>query len=258
MQLIADTHLHFYPAYDTTAALRILIDGLVRLDANAVKLGFLAERSDCHFFADIRHGKLIANGEFEAKQSPEENAIIIHSKGEQILHLFAGRQIVTAERIEILALTVDVEIAERLPAEQVVQVILRANGVPVVSWAPGKWFFERGKVVERLIERFAPDQLLIGDTSLRPTAWGKPELMRKAERKGFRIIAGSDPLPFAGEEKYMGSYGTALKGSFDPVQPVTSIRKLLMSPDSQILPTGQRCGPIEVAHRLFKNAAAKR
>lgn len=240
------------------AALRNLVNGLGRIDANATKLGFLAERSDCHFFADIRGSKLRVGGDFDSKPSPEQNAIAIYWKGKPVLHLFAGRQVVTAERIEILALTIDMPIAEKLPAEEVVHLILRANGLPVVSWAPGKWFFERGRVVRELMEKFGPNQLLIGDTGLRPTTWGEPRLMHDAAGKGFKIISGSDPLPFAGEEKYFGTYATAFEGSFDPSQPVTSVRKLLTALDSILSAAGKRCGPLEVVLRLIKNAVTKR
>ena len=53
MHLIIDTHLHFYPCYDLSKALNALRINLLRLDSNAVYIGILAERSDCHFFKEM-------------------------------------------------------------------------------------------------------------------------------------------------------------------------------------------------------------
>jgi len=139
-----------------------------------------------------------------------------------------------------------------------VKFLIDADGIPVLSWAPGKWFFERGKVVKTLIHQFGANQLLIGDTCLRPTIWGTPELAREATEKGLRTIAGSDPLPFPGEERLMGTYATTLQGSFDPAKPASSLRNILRSPDAVAALTGRRCGVFEVMRRLYSNERSKR
>ena len=36
--------------------------------------------------------------------------------------------------------------------------------------------------------------------------------MRQARDRGFKIVAGTDPLPFAGEERGIGRYGVAWSG----------------------------------------------
>jgi hypothetical protein len=251
MRLIADTHMHFYPCYDA-AAMRHLADNLGELSGNAVKIGFLAERRDCNFLAQIAAGGADL-GVFKAQPSSEPDAVSIHRDGKLVLYLIAGRQVVTAERIEVLSLASRLNIAEGLPADETVRSILNAKGVPVLSWAPGKWFFERGNVVRRLINRFKPGEVLIGDTSLRPMLWATPWLMHEAGKRGLKILAGSDPLPFAGEEKYMGTYATIMEGEFNADKPATSMRNLMLSPDFAPVLTGLRCGPIEVARRLLKN-----
>ena len=131
--------------------------------------------------------------------------------------------------------------------------MLEAGGVPVVGWAPGKWFFGRGKIVASLIESCDPGQLAVGDTILRATCWAEPLLMRAARRRGCTVLAGSDPLPFAGEEVRAGTYATVLEGAFDKQKPRSSLRELLQTGSACTM--GRRNGPVLMLQRLRKNAA---
>jgi hypothetical protein len=188
----------------------------------------------------------------------EKNGVILKKNGQKPLYLFAGRQIACAERIEILALTVDTDIPDKLPAIDAVQAVLDEGGVPVMSWAPGKWMFKRRNVVAQILDRFQPGQLLIGDSSLRPAIWKEPLLMQTARKVGFGIVAGSDPLPFPGEERYLGTFGSILDGSFDTNRPVSSVRKMLTEPEKGFMRIGKGCSINQMIYRLIKNAAEKR
>lgn len=257
MRLIADTHVHVYPCYDIKLALHTLRTNLSHLDGQAACMAFLAERSDCNFFANFKknvEGAL--NAEMEIRYL--ESALHLREAGYPDLYLFPGRQVITSERIEILSLTVDQQVADGLTAREVVDRIRQENGVPVLSWAPGKWFFKRKKVVQDLLNANQPGSLLIGDTTLRPTCWPQPLLMGKALHKGFTVISGSDPLPFAGEEQVMGRYGITLDGDFDPDNPVKSIRSLLTQPGLKPSLVGKRGDLLSTFRRLFKNARSKK
>jgi len=260
MPLIADTHVHLYPCYNLNCAFRCLSRNLSRLagvnGSNAVPIAVLTERHDCRFFAQLRDGLRIPDDpSVTIEKSAEPNCIAINCDGTE-LHLFAGRQINTLERIEILALTVDADIPDGLQARDVIIRILDEGGVPVVSWAPGKWFARRGHVVRELIQNAESGTLLVGDTTLRPVGWGTPSLMQNASRQGLSIIAGSDPLPFAGEERYMGRYASHIDASFDVDGPVSSLRSALR--DGRVVEqVGHRCQLIPWALRLWRNARAK-
>lgn len=256
MHLTADAHVHLYPCYDLRLAMDNLRHNLAGLDAGAVPMAFLAERSDCHFFREL------------AERAPEmlkapvrverfDNALLLREEGYPDIYIFAGRQVISAERVELLALTTDTQIPDGLPAFEAVELIRRAGGVPVISWAPGKWFFGRGKVVENLLERFAPGTLLVGDTSLRPVVWLTPVLMKRAIRRGFGVVAGSDPLPFPGEEKMMGTYGMRMVGEFDRTDPGRSVRAVLRQPGFLPQPAGVRGGLFTTLQRLIKNSRAR-
>jgi hypothetical protein len=258
MSMIADTHVHLYPCYDPALAARTLIANLGRLNGRAVKAAFLAERAGSHAFRQLKEGTLsLAGAGFAAEPSGEPGALAVTGQGEPLLWLFAGRQIVAAERIEVLALTADLEIPDGLPARQAIEAVLAGGGLPVLSWAPGKWFLARGRLVEDLMRRFGARSLLLGDTSLRPALWPEPGLMRLGARQGMGIVAGSDPLPFAGEERYMGTFATLLEADFEPRRPVTAARAALMSPGVRRIRIGRRGGPLETLRRLAKNASVR-
>lgn len=256
MRLIADTHVHIYPCYNIQQSLNRLRTNLSRLDRQAICVAFLAERSDCHYYEAFKENTIeLSSPDLEIRCL--ENALLFRENGHPDLYLFPGRQIITREKIEILSLTVDLKIKDGVLAQEVIELIRERDGLPVLSWAPGKWFFKRKKVVEKLLASNKPGSLLIGDTTLRPTCWPQPLLMKKAARKGFTIVSGSDPLPFAGEEQVMGHYGVSITCDFDEQDPVGSIRSLLVQPGLKLPLAGKRGDLFSTLLRLFKNARAK-
>jgi hypothetical protein len=256
MHLIIDTHLHFYPCYDLSKALNTLRINLLRLDSNAVYIGILTERSDCNFFEEMYENP----SRFETtgrKVSPFKGAILLKEDGFRDIYLLPGRQIVTSERIEILCLLQDAKIDDGLPAQLVIDEIRKLNGIPVVSWSPGKWLFKRGKIVNNLIHSNPPGSLLLGDTSLRPICWPKPNMMKTAEKSGFVIISGSDPLPFSGDENMLGRYATSIKCDFDTKDPVGSLRSSLLQPGMKPSLIGKRNNIFSLLYRMFKHSQLK-
>ncbi|MFC1497816.1 hypothetical protein ACFLS1_04980 [Verrucomicrobiota bacterium] len=255
MRIIADTHVHMYSCYDQAKVLRGLDDNLRRLGAGAVRTAFLVERYDCQYYSDIRCGKIrVSDAGMDVSSIEDGAGLVIARDGEQSFFILPGRQIVTSERIEILALMSELEGQDNLPAKEVIRTVRDTGGVPIVAWAPGKWLFGRGKVVRDVIESFDPGQVFIGDTTLRPSVLPEPPLMKLAREKGFTVIAGSDPLPFRGEEVMAGTYAAIMEGEFDMAQPASSIRAILERPSGKITCVGKRCGIFQVIRRLIKNA----
>ena len=258
MKIIADTHVHLYPCYQLGLALGTLIETFEYLDSDAVKFAFLVERSDCRFFAKTKNNTTVQikdRRHLVFKKKSDHISVI--REGNLILYIIPGRQIVTLERIEILSLTSDAMINDGLPVDQTIDRILNAGAIPVISWAPGKWFLKRGKIIKKLLTHSKPSKILVSDTSLRPRIWKRPLLMRRAERAGFKILAGSDPLPFSGEEINLGSYATIIKGAFNPETPIISIKKLLNDPQTDVTQIGRRNSTIRAARRIIKNARTK-
>ncbi len=256
MNIIADTHIHFYPCYDLKQSLRVLRSNMASLGPDSLHFAFLAERHDCHYFQAIKEKKL------EISSSPVQvndlgEALLLLEEGYNDLFLFAGRQIITRERLEVLALTTDQVIPDGLPVKEVIERINRTGAVAVLSWAPGKWFSKRGKIVAGLLADYSASEFLLGDTTLRPWCWLEPLLMKKGVTSGFSVVAGSDPLPFAGEEKMMGRYLSRWQMEFDMGNPVGSVRSYLKESGKYPERIGRRGRCVETMVRLYRNLKTK-
>ena len=258
-QLIIDGHLHLYPRYDVERAINSLLDNLGKLTspsggASAVFIGLLAESQSCRFYQEIlKDGKACQYGPFTLVAGPDAGAITILKHDHIMGYLIAGRQIVTSEKLEILALGMDVSVKNGLSAEDTLQAIRAQNAVPVLSWSPGKWFFGRGKRIQTLIKTQPVGSFLIGDTGLRPTFWPLPSLMKMATQLGFKIIGGSDPLPIPGEERWIGTYGMTAMAEFDREKPAESLRRILINPTTRFTPIGHRSPPFAFFSRWIRN-----
>ena len=266
--VVADGHVHVYPAYNPKAAFSHLINNLGRLaeaaqdektgSRNVFKLAFLAESRAHDFFSRLQNqDKSVVANDLEVVSAPDPVCVTVGVREVGRVCLVAGRQIVTRERLEILGLAMCVTIPDGLPARDVIQKVVEAGGIPVLAWSPGKWLFARGRLARDLIASDQGQILRLGDTTLRPKLWPEPRLMKLARERGMTVIPGSDPLPFAGDERYAGTYGFIYQGAFDAERPVASIRQILTGPGA-ITSAGERCSPWAVAWRLKRLRAARR
>lgn len=253
--IIADTHVHLYPCYDLEAALRGLAGRLRALAPGAQAAAFLTERHDCHVFAGLRDGA-IRLPDISVTPSAEAEAVRVSCAAGDLI-VWAGRQLVTAERIEVLALTTDAVLADGMRARDALAAVREAGGVPVLPWGLGKWFLRRGDLVRELIETAAPGDLTVGDSAMRPRGWPEPGIMRMARTFGLPVLAGSDPLPLPGEERLMGTYATCFNHSLDTDRPVTSIRAILTTPGLSAAARGSRPGPLRNLIRNWRLARAR-
>jgi hypothetical protein len=78
--------------------------------------------------------------------------------------------------------------------------------------------------------------------------------MAAARKRNIAVVAGSDPLPISGEERYAGSYASILEGPFDGGHPADSLQKLFRTPESVRERVGRRCGTIAALGRIYRNS----
>jgi len=257
--VLADTHVHLYEGFDLDRAFEAAFENLAGLarslppedrqrDLSLALL--LAERSGCHVFerlASLKPGSLRRH---DLGGTPEDGVLVVRNRQAQTLHLVAGRQLATRDRIEILALaTTRTDLRDGDPAADTLD-RLGAAALAVLAWAPGKWFGSRGRLVRSLIDSASPERLLIGDTSARPWGWGEPHIMRAARSRGFGVLAGSDPFPLRGQEALIGRYATAFVAPGDPPTSATGWRTLLTDHAARLRRVGRRDGPLGVARRI--------
>jgi hypothetical protein len=259
MRVVADCHVHLYDRFDLGAALHTLARNLDQLDREAVQVGFLTERPECHFYDTIRDtSPKSLDGHYEIDVLPGGGVLALLEGGTTELLLVAGRQIATAERVEVLALATTASFPDGQPLADTLRLVQESGGVPVLSWAAGKWLGGRGRAVKALLDGGAPGRLLLGDSSLRPTKWQDPDIFREAVQRGFTLLAGSDALPVAGEERYLGQYASLFEMAFDSAQPLASIQaslSALAADNAQRV--GVRCGLAEVMSRLWRYHASR-
>lgn len=265
--ILMDGHVHLYPEYNLQNAFRNGLDNMHRnlnkienMNGNPVyTVWLLTERWDCTYFSQITKSpeKFAFNG-WKVTPSEEEEAVMVEKAGMPKHFIFAGRQLVSNDGLEVLSLATDLFVKDKtLSTPELIEKVNESGGVPVLNWAPGKWFFNRGKIVQKILDTSKTDDFVVGDSPLRFSLWPMPKLMKSAAAKGYKLVAGSDPLPFAGEEKYVGIYSFAMNGEFDPQKPVTSIRKLLRLTDRPAQLIGKRNGVITFFYRETRIMAKK-
>jgi hypothetical protein len=253
----ADTHVHLYPEHDLGLALTRGIANLVRLADHVAAREtrtcalFLTERHDCHAFKSLLEGASAPPG-LELNRSASSAAIELRSETGRT-YLFPGRQIATRERLEVLCLTVDADIADGLALDEALDRVRSAGGVPVVPFAPGKWLGKRGRLLQQVLASEGGRDVLVSDSALRPLFWPRPALMTAA---GPQLLAGSDPLPLPGEERRVGSYATLWRTELDWREPTAAARTLLHTPPLAF--AGNRLTPWSLATRLRRLAWSQR
>ncbi|MBN1541031.1 hypothetical protein JW992_02720 [candidate division KSB1 bacterium] len=249
---IVDGHVHVYPLFDRNRLFQAAWNHLAsHRTSDRFRLALLlTERSDCAFFSELRQNPSLVPGWRVKKTAESESLHLINSEG-QALTVVAGRQIVTRDGLEICALATEATLPDRgCDSAEAIETLIRADAIVSLNWAPGKWFFKRGKIVDKLFRRFSTTDLVISDTSMRPSLWPTPVKMRRALQQGYTVVAGSDPLPFSGEEDRVGCYAFQLQGANDPEHPARALRQALKT--IKVQRVGHRSGTTDFIGRQFR------
>jgi hypothetical protein len=188
-------------------------------------------------------------GKWAVEKTGESSSLIINGEGGELLFVIAGRQIVTAERLEVLALGTSGTFSDGESLSVTVSSILESGGIPVIPWGFGKWYGERGLILKKFIESEDKTPLFLGDNGGRPHIMPYPHHFRLAEASGIRILPGSDPLPFPSESWRPGSFGFIINGTIDHAKPADDIKKIILDPATRPTPFGK----LEKFSRFLRN-----
>ena len=247
MSIFIDSHVHSYPSYRPDVFFGAF-RAAVRASGASVGAFVLAQREGQTVFEDWSAGKGLPEGTDVAVR--EDGALrLAFPDGEPDIIVVAGRQIACAERIEILSIGSTEGLPDGSPIADAIEDALRREALPVLAWGVGKWWFSRAKTIASLLHRFAPDELLLGDSSLRPVFWGEPAAMAEARTLGRRVLHGSDPLPPAFEETRAGQYGDLAGATIDPERPLRA-QMLAILRNDELVPTGRRAGLLQFFKRM--------
>ena len=259
--ILVDAHVHIYSCFELTKFFDSAINNFRQAATNFTNnqsfaaILLLAETSKDNYFdylANLTQCNQKLSKDWTIKTTSESSSLIMcHSEG-QLLYLIAGRQIITAENLEVLSLIGKQKIKDGKTLSSVVRETIDGGAIPVIPWGFGKWIGARGTILkEFLTERDFP-YLFLGDNSGRPSFWSKPRYFKLAREKGIHILPGSDPLPFASEFFRSGSFGFAVYGTVDAQTPAQSIKQILLK--SKVAPNPY--GLPETPYRFIRNQIA--
>jgi hypothetical protein len=189
-------------------------------------------------------------GDWEWHHSKEKNSFYFEDLNKNKIFIVSGRKIISSENLEILALsTDDITFEDGLSLQDTVNTILANQSIPIIPWAVGKWLGKRGEVLDSLISEFDPQQYFLCDNGNRPFFWSKPSHFTKFEKKGGRLLSGSDPLHFPSETGRAGGFGCWVKSDLEIDNPSEWLRSVLREPSKEI----QLYGKLETPLRFFRN-----
>ncbi len=234
-----DTHVHLHPAVDIRELLNVAIHNIsnaVRIPGRQQLTGILclAEPVGINRFSSIYRKVKSDEGGFQNELNPwhlthtaEAESLRASRDGHPELILIAGRQIVTQERLEVLALLTQHQFRDGLSLLQTVDQILSKGGAPVVPWGAGKWAGQRGRVLRTLLYENNLPLFFLGDNGGRPSIGKEPALFKAAKQRDVRILRGSDPLNLPHETDRIGSYGFFIHKEIDKNKPARALKQLL-------------------------------
>ncbi len=260
--IIADAHVHIYDCFQLD---KLLNSALNNFTNHAQKLTSTDNFTSILFLSDIHNQETfqqlkkysqsnyhINNWTFHYTQ--EKLSLYARNQNNQIIVLIAGRQIITAEKLEVLALITEQTFEEGLSLEVTIKEIIAAGGIPVLPWGVGKWIGKRGKTLSNLLKNNIHSILFLGDNSNRPGFWFRPFYLQLAKKQGIQILPGTDPLPLASECSRPGSFGFMVRGRLNYEEPGKHIKQILLYSKTNI----QTYGYLESPWRFIRNQLAMR
>ena len=248
-----DGHVHIYQEFSLVDLFAAAFGNLTRqreLIAPAEPASFLlllTEGAGYNRFTELRRvvesGAGELSGGWQLENTAEEGSLRVVGRGRDTvncLYLVAGRQLITRERLEVLALACPTLLADGRSLAETVGEVRAAGGVAVLPWGVGKWLGRRGKIVESYLQSADPEGLFVGDNGGRPVFWPEPGLFATAARRRIGLLSGSDPLPLTGEERRCGGFGTSLTGDCGGQTPAADLQKALVEGKADLRPFGRR------------------
>lgn len=257
--LLVDAHVHVYDCFDIDELLDAALSNFNHAaKKNGLDEGFsgvllLSETSRDNWF--LQSSKTDSNSHWQIEKTLDKTVLQAklrtNNVRDNIIYIVAGRQIITAEGLELLALVTDSTFEDGMPISSALSAVREQDAIPVLPWAVGKWLGKRGKILSSLLatEAKAHNDLSLGDNSARPVFWSNPSHFKQARVLKLPVLPGTDPLPIVGEEIRVGSFGFSMRGQLSKAQPAADLKQLLRAKETELRAYGQ----LENPWRFFIN-----
>ena len=171
--------------------------------------------------------------------------------------LILGRQVRTADDLEVLVVGIAGPIEARRPLDETIESGLEQEALVMLPWGFGKWTGSRGRSVEQAYWRYAPHGLRLADTGARTGVLRQPPVFARSIADGRPVLAGSDPFPFPDQLAAIGRHGFVLDGV--PADPDWGdLHRAVAELDEQPRRFGRRLGFAEFVRLQWKIQMKKR
>ena len=247
---LVDGHVHLHPSFEverffTAAANNFATAGrALGFSSSPCGILMLTESSGSNRFVELQRSAADQQAAgFELRATPEDRSLLVAVPGRSPMMVVAGRQVVTAEDLEVLALGCKEELRDGGPLEATLGLVREAGAIPVIPWGFGKWQSNRRRILLEVLRRQSPGLVFLGDNGGRATLLPQSGLFQRAAEMGVRNLPGSDPLPFAREEERAGSFGFVFDEPLDSETPATDLVRRLARSDSDFRTYGSGLGP---------------
>ena len=243
--MLVDGHVHIHDCFDVPD---FLDAAAANLAAEAKRLGLsrapagcllLVESQGVDQFARLADGTA-STGAWQVSPTEEPVSLIAHRPGALPIVLVAGRQIVSRERLEVLAIGTRATFADGLPLLDAVAAIRAAGALAVVPWGFGKWWFGRRQVLDDLLRSVRPGEIFLGDNGNRAHLSPPPAVFRTAAQRRMWVLPGSDPLPLPSAVDRAGRNGFLLQGPVSDSHPARDLVRLIREQTTQPRTFGRR------------------
>lgn len=234
---LVDGHVHLHPCFELNAFFNAAYRNFSRWSGRSYRgapfVGVLLLTEGAHEKGFERLLLYARNEQRDVEswrvvETKEDSSVMMAWGETKVLIVISGRQIVTQEGLEVLAIGVRTHFGEGEPLASLIRETADRGALPVVPWGFGKWLGNRGRLVQDLLEDNDLPPFFLGDNGNRPALWPLPDIFNEAETRGIRNLAGSDPLPFSAEHRRPGSYGFALEAPLDTTEPTKDLKNMLL------------------------------
>jgi len=240
--LPVDGHVHLYdlslacPILDTAES---AFRSVPRRTGNLFGMLLLTQSANESVFESLKD--LQSVGRWAITRATAEPETLLARSGESVIAIVCGRQVRTQDGLEVLALGTCEVFKDRMSLTDTIEAVDRTSAIPVIPWGFGKFMGARGERVAELLARRDGGGLFVGDNGSRLDMLGAPVWLREAERRGFRVLPGTDAFPLGRDYERIGSLGFMADIEPNEVSPWRSLRAWLLQLPVSPIPYGRAC-----------------